>query len=52
MALDDTLVRAEKNAEKAVKAVRGSVFHREDIGTEKLINDRIIMMKKIREEKK
>lgn len=52
VALDDTLVRAEKNAEKAAKAVRGSVFHREDIGTEKLINDRIIMMRKIREEKK
>jgi phosphoribosylamine--glycine ligase len=39
---------AEKIAEEAVKAVRGNVFHRPDIGTKALLEKRINHMKTIR----
>jgi len=39
---------AEKIAEEAVKSVRGSVFHRPDIGTKALLEKRINHMKMIR----
>jgi len=42
------LEQAEVIAENAVCSVKGNVFHREDIGTEELINKRIEHMKKIR----
>ena len=44
----DTLDEARKIAEEGVKAVRGPVAYREDIGTEALIQKRIDHMKKIR----
>ncbi len=44
----DTLAEAQYLAETATKAVKGPVFHREDIGTAELITSRIEMMKKIR----
>ena len=44
----DSLPEAEKLAQSAVGAVKGPVFHRKDIGTEALINERVEMMKKIR----
>jgi phosphoribosylamine--glycine ligase len=46
----DTLDAARKIAEEGVKAVRGPVAYREDIGTEALIQKRIDHMKKIRKE--
>jgi phosphoribosylamine--glycine ligase len=36
-----TLTEAEQIAERAASSVKGSVFHRKDIGTEKLIQKRI-----------
>ena len=44
----DSLPEAEKLAQSAVGAVKGPVFHRKDIGTEALINERVEMMKNIR----
>jgi phosphoribosylamine--glycine ligase len=46
----DNLDEARKIAEEGVKAVRGPVAYREDIGTDALIQKRIDHMKKIREE--
>jgi len=46
----DTLDAARKIAEEGVKAVRGPVAYREDIGTDALIQKRIDHMKKIRKE--
>lgn len=44
----DTLQAAEKIAEAACLAVKGPVFHREDIGTKALIEKRIAMMRQLR----
>lgn len=44
----DTLDEARKIAEEGVKAVKGPVAYREDIGTDALIRKRIDHMKKIR----
>lgn len=44
----DTLERAESIAEKACQNVKGPVFHREDIGTKKLISQRVEMMARLR----
>lgn len=41
------LEEAEKIAEEAAKSVKGKLFHREDIGTKKLIGKRIEHMKNI-----
>jgi len=46
----DTLDAARKIAEEGVKAVKGPVAYREDIGTDALIQKRIDHMKKIRKE--
>lgn len=46
----DTLDEARKIAEEGVKAVKGPVAYREDIGTVALIQKRIDHMKKIRKE--
>jgi phosphoribosylamine--glycine ligase len=46
----DTLDEARKIAEEGVKAVKGPVAYREDIGTDGLIQKRIDHMKKIRKE--
>ncbi len=44
----DTLEKARKISEEGVKAVKGPVAYREDIGTETLIKKRIEHMKKLR----
>jgi phosphoribosylamine--glycine ligase len=44
----DTIQEAEKLAEEAVKAVLGPVFHRQDIGTQKLLGKRIKHMESLR----
>jgi phosphoribosylamine--glycine ligase len=46
----DTLDEARKIAEEGVKAVKGPVAYREDIGTDALIQKRIDHMKKIRKD--
>ena len=46
----DTLAAAHKIAEEGVKAVRGPVSYRADIGTDALIQKRIDHMKEIRKE--
>ncbi|NTW77960.1 MAG: phosphoribosylamine--glycine ligase, partial [Syntrophaceae bacterium] len=46
----DTLDAARKIAEEGVKAVKGPVAYREDIGTDALIQKRIDHMRKIRKE--
>ncbi|MDI6741374.1 MAG: phosphoribosylamine--glycine ligase [Smithella sp.] len=46
----DTLAEARKIAEEGVKAVKGPVAYREDIGTDALIQKRIDHMKKVRNE--
>jgi phosphoribosylamine--glycine ligase len=43
----DNIQEAEKIAEEGVKAVKGRVFHREDIGTKELIQKRIDHLKKL-----
>jgi phosphoribosylamine--glycine ligase len=47
-AMADTLSEAQYLAESAIKCVTGPVFHREDIGTAKLMQERTEMMEKIR----
>jgi phosphoribosylamine--glycine ligase len=46
--IGDTLQEAEALAENAVKSVQGPVYHRKDIGTDALIQQRIDFMKKLR----
>jgi phosphoribosylamine---glycine ligase len=46
----DTLDDARKIAEEGVKAIKGPVAYREDIGTDALIQKRNDHMKKIRKE--
>ncbi len=43
----DRLQEAERIAENATKSIKGPVFHREDIGTKRLIEKRINHMKNI-----
>ena len=47
LGIADNLEKAERIAEEATKSVKGKVFHREDIGTKKLIEKRINHMKDI-----
>lgn len=47
LGIAENLEKAEKIAEEAAKSVKGRLFHREDIGTKKLIEKRIAHMKKI-----
>lgn len=44
----DSISEAEKLAEGVATRITGPVFHREDIGTEKLIAQRVAMMKELR----
>ena len=44
----DTLAEAEEQAQKEITRVKGPLFHREDIGTEKLIQQRVEHMKQVR----
>ncbi len=45
----ENLEGAEKLAQSAVSSVAGPVFYRKDIGTKELIEKRVMMMKKLRE---
>ena len=44
----DTLNEAEALAENEIKCIEGPLFHRKDIGTNQLINKRIVHMKTLR----
>ncbi|MEO8965435.1 MAG: phosphoribosylamine--glycine ligase [Gammaproteobacteria bacterium] len=44
----DTITSAEKIAEEKIQQIKGRVFHRQDIGTNELINRRILAMQKLR----
>lgn len=44
----NTIAEAEKIAEAEIKKIKGPLFHREDIGTEELIEKRVVMMKDIK----
>ena len=44
----DTISEAENIAEKEISAVEGPLFHRNDIGTEQLVNKRIAHMESLR----
>jgi phosphoribosylamine--glycine ligase len=45
----DSIFAAEEIAEKEVCGITGPLFHREDIGTEKLIQQRVDAMRKLRD---
>jgi phosphoribosylamine--glycine ligase len=45
----DTLEEAEEKAEQMIQCVKGKLFHREDIGTRELIQQRIAQMKELRQ---
>ncbi|MBI2647702.1 phosphoribosylamine--glycine ligase [Candidatus Woesearchaeota archaeon] len=47
LGIANTLEEAERIAEEATRAVKGKVFHREDIGTKELINKRVEHMRKL-----
>lgn len=47
--VSDTISMAEEIAEKEVRAIDGPLFHREDIGTDRLIQSRIDAMRHLRE---
>jgi phosphoribosylamine--glycine ligase len=47
LGIADSLEKAEKIAEEATNSIKGRVFHRRDIGTKKLIEERVIHMKTI-----
>lgn len=44
----ETISAAEEIAEKEVRAIAGPLFHREDIGTDRLIQQRVDMMRRLR----
>ena len=44
-----TIFEAEKIAEEEIKRIKGQLFHRSDIGTEALINQRIQQMRALRQ---
>ncbi len=44
----ETISAAEEIAEKEVRAIDGPLFHREDIGTDRLIQRRVDIMRKLR----
>lgn len=45
----DTLHEAEKIAEDACKNVKGPVFHRRDVGTDALIQKRVLQIRQLRD---
>ncbi|MHA1270322.1 MAG: phosphoribosylamine--glycine ligase [Candidatus Helarchaeota archaeon] len=47
LGIDNDISKAEKIAEKSISYIKGDLFHRSDIGTEKLINKRIENMKSV-----
>ena len=44
----ETITKAEKIAEKEICLVKGPLFHRKDIGTEKLIKEKVDQMNSLR----
>jgi len=48
VAEDDNIFEAEDKCEDAIKLIEGPVFHRSDIGTESMINEKVRMMEKLR----
>lgn len=44
----DTIQDAEERCERATKYVQGNLYHRSDVGTNKLIEKRIQHMKEIK----
>lgn len=44
----DSIAEAEQLAEKEINAISGELYHREDIGTAKLINERVQFMHELR----
>jgi phosphoribosylamine---glycine ligase len=48
LGIADNLEKAERIAEEATKSVKGPIFHREDIGTRKLVEKRVKHMGEIR----
>ena len=48
ISIEDSIFDAEKKAEKNISSVEGPLFHRSDIGTEKIINKKIAHMKELR----
>ena len=47
LGIAENIEKAEKIAEEATKSIKGKLFHREDIGTKKLVEKRIRHMKEI-----
>ncbi len=47
LGIAENLEKAEKIAEEATKAIKGKVFHREDVGTKNLIERRVRHMREI-----
>lgn len=47
LGIAENLEKAEKIAEEATKSIKGKLFHREDIGTRKLVEKRIRHMREI-----
>lgn len=48
LGMADTIAEAEKIAEKEIRNIRGPLFHRDDIGTDALVQKRALMMKELR----
>ena len=46
--LHPDLSEAERLVEEEIQKIKGPVFHREDIGTRKLVEKRVELMKKLR----
>jgi len=46
--ISESIEAAEAKVEKEIKKIKGQVFHRDDIGTEALIDARVKMMKEMR----
>ena len=44
----DSISAAEEISEREVSGIRGPLFHREDIGTDRLIQSRIDAMRRLR----
>ena len=51
LALGSTIAQAEQKVENAIKNIHGKLFHRPDIGTKYLINERIKYMNSLRGDK-
>ena len=48
LAIKDTIKEAEQICEEAIKYVKGEVYHRNDVATQELLNEKIEHMKKVR----